>query len=567
MINYFPSKSKVFSLFILLFLTDIAFAQVKKQTIDAVPRPKLVVGIVVDQMRWDYLYRFYDRYTDGGFKRLLKEGMSCENTYINYLPSATAVGHSSIFTGSVPAIHGIAGNDWVEQLTGKPMYCTSDSTVKSVGTTSDEGQMSPRNLLASTITDELMLATNFRSRVVGVSLKDRASILPAGHTPTGAFWFDDASGHFITSTYYMQQLPDWVNKFNAQDVPGKLVANEWQTLYPISSYIQSTDDNTTWDGKLAGSSVFPHHISNAYKAKHNLIRSTPFGNTLTLEFAKAAIDAYQLGNNSNHVTDFLTINCASTDYVGHMFGVNAVETEDTYLRLDKDLAAFFSNLDKKVGKGNYLVFLTADHGATHAVGFNKAHNLPGGIWKQTDYRDKLNQLLKKKFGEDNLVISVVEYQVNFNIPKIEKSKLDFSAIKQYTVDYLKNDPANLFVADMGKINDAAIPDAVKTKMINGYNYKRSGAVMIVPISGWLQAGATGTSHGEWNPDDTHIPLVFMGWNVKQGATYSQTYTTDIAPTVASMLHIQAPNGCIGTPILDVVGGSKITAPITVKNHK
>jgi len=536
----------------------LVFAQTKQQSaLNTVPRPKLVVGIVVDQMRWDYLYRFYDRYGEGGFKRLLKEGFSCENTYINYLPSATAVGHSSIFTGTVPAIHGIAGNDWVEQLTGKEMYCTEDSTVQSVGTTSAEGKMSPRNLLSSPITDEIRLATNFRSNVIGVSLKDRASILPAGHNPTGAFWFDDATGHFITSTYYMQQLPEWLNKFNAQDLPSKLVANDWQTLYPISSYVQSAGDDAPWEGKLAGSSTFPHHIAEAYKNKHTLIRSTPFGNTLTLELAKAAIDAYHLGNNVNHVTDFLTINCASTDYVGHMFGVNAIETEDTYLRLDKDLAAFFTNLDQKVGKGNYLVFLTADHGASHAVNFNKAHSMPAGIWKQTDYRDKLNTILKKKFGEDDLVISVVEYQVNFNLPKIEKSKLDFDAIKQFTVDYLKKDPANLFVADMAKINDASIPEVVRAKMINGYNFKRSGVIQIIPVAGWLQAGATGTSHGEWNPYDTHIPLVFMGWNVKQGATYAHTYTTDIAPTVASMLHIQAPSGCIGTPIVDLAGNSKI----------
>jgi len=532
-------------------------AQNKKKAIATpiaatIARPKLVVGIVIDQMRWDYLYRYYERYGQGGFKRLLGEGFRCENTTINYLPSATAVGHSSIFTGSVPAIHGIAGNDWVDQLTGKAVYCVSDSTVNSVGTTSEEGRMSPRNLLATTVTDELMLATNFRSKVIGVSLKDRASILPAGHSPTGAFWFDDVTGRFITSTYYMPQLPAWVNTFNDSNEPEKLTANNWNTLYPIPTYIQSSPDNSPWEGKFAGetNTAFPHNIAALYKTRHTTIRSTPFGNTLTLDFAKAAIDAYKLGNNGT--TDFLTINCASTDYVGHMFGLNAIETEDTYLRLDKDLAAFFSNLDAKVGKGNYLVFLTADHGATHSVEFAKAHNQPGGYWKQADYKTKLNQILEKKFKADNLVLSVIEYEVNFNVPKIESQKLDYAAIKAATVDFMRRDPNNLFAADMEKINDAAIPEVVRTKMINGYFYKRSGAVIVIPNAGYLQAGATGTGHGEWNPDDTHIPLIFMGWNIKPGASYSDLHTTDIAPTIAALLHIQTPNGAIGQPITDLL---------------
>lgn len=535
-----------------------ASAQNKKKPVagpaasSTLARPKLVVGIVVDQMRWDYLYRFYNRFGQGGFKRLLGEGFRCENTTINYLPSATAVGHSSIFTGTVPAIHGIAGNDWIDQLTGKSVYCVSDSTVNSVGATGEAGRMSPRNLLASTVTDELLLATNFKSKVVGISLKDRAAILPAGHTPTGAFWFDDASSRFITSTYYMQQLPAWVNNFNNQNEPEKLVANNWNTLYPINTYTQSTVDNVPWEGKFAGetTTTFPHNMSALYKQNHTTIRSSPFGNTLTLDFAKAAIDAYKMGNNGN--TDFLTINCASTDYVGHMFGLNSIEIEDVYLRLDRDLADFFKNLDAKVGKGNYLVFLTADHGATHSIEFNKAHNLPAGYWRPNDFRAKLNQQLEKKFKVANLLLPITEYQINFNMAKVASEKLDYTELKAAVVDMMRREPSILFAVDMDKIGIAPIPEVIRTKMINGYNFKRSGGVMVIPNSGWLQAGATGTSHGEWNPDDTHIPLIFMGWGVKAGATYADTHTTDIAPTVAALLNIQTPNGAIGLPITDVL---------------
>jgi predicted AlkP superfamily pyrophosphatase or phosphodiesterase len=544
---------KILAIILFAACPVILFAQktTKKTVYIKMIRPKLLVGIVVDQMRWDYLYRYYDRYSEGGFKRLLKDGFRCENTYINYLPSATAVGHSAIFTGTTPAINGIASNDWVDQLTSVHLYCTDDSTVTSVGTTSIQGKMSPHNLLSTTITDELRIATNFRSKVIGVSLKDRASILPAGHIPTAAFWFDDETGHFITSSYYTTKLPEWVDKFNAINEPEKLTAADWNPLYPLNTYLQSTNDNSAWEGKFAGESapVFPHKIADLYKAHHITIRSTPFGNTLTLDFAKAAINAYQLGNNS--APDFLTINCASTDYVGHMYGPNAIETEDTYLRLDKDLSTFFKYLDEKVGKGNYTVFLTADHGASNSPDYNKAHKIPAGFWKQEEYRDKLNQLLKAKYNVDQLVLSVVEYQVNFNIPKIRKEKLDYIAIKKTVVDFLQDDPATLFVVDMAKINDFAIPEVIKTKIINGYNYRRSGAVLVIPIAGWLQTNPTGTSHGEWNPYDTHIPLIFMGWGIKPGITYNNVYTTDIAPTVAALLHIQVPSGCIGKPISDV----------------
>ena len=203
-------------------------------------------------MRWDYLYRYYDRYGTDGFKRLLNEGFSCENTLINYLPSATAVGHTTIFTGSVPSIDGIAGNEWIDQLSGRKWYCTEDTSEQTVGSNSAAGKMSPRNLLVSTITDELRLATNFKSKVVGVSLKDRAAILPAGHTATAAFWFDDATGRFITSTYYMKQLPDWVNQFNKKEPGKELLKNGWNTLYPVHTYTQSTEDNMPWEGSLGG---------------------------------------------------------------------------------------------------------------------------------------------------------------------------------------------------------------------------------------------------------------------------------------------------------------------------
>jgi len=541
---------KFFILIAFVFTSDFLFAQqIKKDQ-----KPKLVVGIVVDQMRWDYLYRYYDRYGEGGFKRLLNDGFSCENTFINYLPSYTAVGHTVIFTGSIPAIDGIVGNDWIDQLTGKNWYCTEDTSVQTVGAPGKAGQMSPNNMLVSTITDELRLATNFRSRVVGVSLKDRAAILPAGHTANGAFWFDDASGGFITSTYYMKDLPDWAKKFNANDEPAKLVANGWNTLYPANSYKQSSADNVFWEGKFKGENdpVFPHDMKSIYKDEPGSIRSTPFGNTLTLDFAKAAVNGYNLGN--GEATDFLTINCASTDYVGHKYGPNSIEVEDTYLRLDKDFAAFFQFLDQKVGKGNYLLFLTADHGAAHAIGFMKEHQIPADFLVSKKIDVPLNEFLTKKFGIDKLISSSINYHLGFDLKKISENNLDFEAVKKATVSFLQKQPGIQFAVDIDNIGNAPIPEPIKTMIINGYNTKRCGPVMIIPDPGWFggQEGGTGTTHGNWNPYDTYIPLVFMGWNIKHGATNRNIRMSDISPTLAALLHIQMPNGSVGEVIREVL---------------
>lgn len=527
-------------------LTQFAVAQ------NQVPRPKLVVGISVDQMRWDYLYRYYDRYGEGGFKRLLNEGFSCDNTLISHLPSYTAVGHATISTGSVPAIHGIVGNNWIDQISGKKWYCTEDTTVETVGSHTNSGKMSPGNLLVTTVTDELRLATNFQSKVVGVSLKDRASILLAGHAANAAFWFDDEVGRFISSTYYFNDLPEWVKKFNAADHPKKLVASDWNTLYPMDSYIQSTTDDAPWEAmaKEEKAPVFPHKISEYFKRDKGEIRTTPFGNTLTLEFAKAAVDGYQLG--AGNSTDFLTLNCASTDYVGHRFGPNSIEVEDTYLRLDKDLADFFSFLDQRLGKGNYTVFLTADHGAAHAIRFMEAHQLPSGFFKTKELIRNLKTYIGNQYGADGLIKEEFNYHVAVNKQLIDRLKLDYTAVKRDAVNFLQSQPGVLFAADIENLGNSPIPEPLKTMIANGYNPKRDGVLMIIPESGWFDNNGKGTTHGSWFMYDVHIPLVFMGWGIQHGSSSVTYHMTDIAPTISSLLHIQMPSGSIGRVIGEAI---------------
>lgn len=552
-------KFKHLLLISLSIVTVSASAQKRKAAAPApsntsVPRPKLVVGLVVDQMRWDYLYRYYDRYQTGGFKRMLNEGYTCENTNIDYIPTVTAAGHTCIYTGSVPAIHGIAGNDFIVQATGKSMYCTDDSTVTAVGSTSKAGQMSPRNLLVSTVTDELRLATNFRSKVIGIALKDRGGILPAGHSANAAYWFDDASGNWISSTYYMTDLPAWVKKFNDQKIPEKYLKQDWNTLYPIATYLQSAPDNSSkYEGKFAGmdAPTMPVKTSELYKGRLGMIRSTPYGNSMTLDLAKAAVESEQLGKNT--VTDFLAISLSSTDYVGHQFGPNSVEIEDTYLRLDRDIASFFTYLDATVGKGNYTVFLTADHGAAHNPNFLADHKIPAGTWDDGLAQKEMNALLNDKYKVDKLVISMDNYQVNFNNAAIKKAGLNEDAIKFDCIQYLQKQPDVQFAVDMQRVNAATIPEDLRTRIINGYSAEHSGAIQVVLKPGYFSGhGSTGTTHGTWAPYDTHIPLVFMGWGINHGSLTRQTHMTDIAPTVASLLHIQAPDGNIGKTISEVI---------------
>jgi len=522
------------------------------------PRPKLVVGIVVDQMRWDYLYRYYARYQDNGFKRLLNDGFSCENTQVDYIPTVTAAGHTCIYTGSVPALTGIAGNDWIVQATGKGMYCTEDTTVQTVGSTSAAGKMSPRNLLTTTVTDELRLATNFRSKVIGIALKDRGGILPGGHTANAAYWFDDKTGNWITSTYYMTDLPQWVKDFNDQKLAEMYLKLDWNTLYPIETYVQSTADNTKYEGKFKGTDAptLPVKTSGLYKGNLGLIRSTPYGNTITLDLAIAAINAEKLGQ--NQATDFLAISLSSPDYIGHQFGINAVEIEDTYLRLDREIANFLVYLDAKVGKGNYTVFLTADHGAAHNTAFLNDNNIPAGVWDDGSVLKELNKTLSEKYKSDRLVLSLNDYQVNLNYGDINGQQLNEDDIKKDCIAFLLKQPAVAFAVDMKKAESSAIPEELRERIVNGYNMAHSGEIQIILQPAWFtghgsgDGGPTGTTHGSWNPYDNHIPLVFMGWGIKQGSTVRETHMTDIAPTVAALLHIQAPNGSIGQPIPEVI---------------
>lgn len=512
-------------------------------------RPKLVVGLVIDQMRWDYLYRYSDRYKpNGGFKRLLNQGFSNENTLIPYTPTITACGHTCVYTGSVPAIHGIAGNDWYQRSSGKSVYCTEDKSVQTVGSTSAAGQMSPRNLLVTTIGDELRLATNFRSKVIGIAIKDRGAILPAGHAANGAFWYDGSNGQWISSTYYGNSLPAWVTAFNAKKLADKYYQDGWSTLYPIKSYVNSTEDEKPYEAKPFGAAAkgFPYDLKAMIGKNYGAITTTPYGNTITLQLAKEAVIGESLGMNG--VTDMLAISLSSPDRIGHAFGPNSIEAEDDFLRLDADLGEFLDFLDQKVGKGQYLFFLSADHGVAHTAGFMQEHQIPAGLIDGRTLLTNLNSELAAYFNTSKLVIAVENNQVYLDRRLIDSLKIDYNQATRRLINFLQTIPGVQRAVALEQLAGTTMPSKIKDMMANGYLPDRCGDVQVMLLPQYMEGNGTGTTHGEWNPYDAHIPLVWYGWNIKPGKSNQEVYMTDIAPTIAALLHIQMPNGSIGKPI-------------------
>lgn len=537
-------KSLIIAFAFLLVHSGIVSAQSAK--------PKLVVGLVIDQMRWDYLYRYQELYSAGGFKRLLGQGYSCENTFIPYTPTYTAPGHTCIYTGSVPSVHGIVGNNWFDRNANSSVYCTDDAAVNTIGSKTKAGKMSPRSMWASTIGDELRLSNNFKSKVVAVALKDRSSILPGGHSANAAYWYDDESGKWVSSSYYMQSLPGWVNAINEKDPVSKLMQNDWNTLLPANRYWQSTEDDKVYENNIKGESTvtFPHRLSQVGKEKYAAFKTTPFAIGYTFDFAKEAIEKEQLGRSA--FTDFLAISISSTDYIGHDFGPNSIEMEDTYLRLDLYISQFLRYLDSKIGKGKYLLFLSADHGAAHVPGFLNEHRLPAGRFNDDDLKDLLEHRLEKGFGGSRLISSVQNYQVYYNREQLNKLKIDMTAFADSVKSILAEKDFIVSVVETDKLSSASISEPQKTMMINGYNPKRSGDVQFTLRPAYFDRGNKGTTHGLWNPYDAHIPLLFYGWNVHHGKTNRRVYMTDIAASLAAMLQIQMPSGCVGSVIEELL---------------
>lgn len=512
--------------------------------------PKLVVGIVVDQMRYDYLTRFKNKYGGGGFNRMINEGFNCKNNHFNYIPTYTGPGHTSVYTGTTPKYHGVISNYWYDKELKNTVYCAGDTTVQSVGTTEKAGQMSPHRMRTTTFTDENRLFTQLRGKTIGISIKDRGAILPAGHTANAAFWFQGGKeGNWISSTFYMDNLPKWVNDFNTSDT-AESYFKVWNTLYEIDTYTESGSDLNTFEGGFKGKEIatFPYDL-NVLKDENNgfdILKSTAYGNSLTTDFAIAAIDGEQLG--IDDITDVLTVSFSSTDYVGHNFGVNSKEVEDTYIRLDKDLERLFNTLDAKVGKGEYTVFLTADHGAIDVPSYLQTLKIPAGYLGNNQRKKKFQKFLIDTYGTNDIVENISNNQIFLNREKVKDLGLNLKAVQEAIVNEQIGYEHVSKAYTAYTMSSTNFTTGIETLLQKGFDQKRSGDVIIVDDPAYINYSKTGSTHGSGLNYDTHVPLLLFGKGIKPGSTLQKTEITDIAPTMSALLGISFPSGAIGKPL-------------------
>ncbi len=517
-------------------------------------QPKLVVGVVVDQMRYDYLTRFWDLYTDRGFKRLINQGFNCKNNHYNYVPTYTAPGHASIFTGTSPQVHGIIANNWYDKQEKKKVYCVDDNTVNGLGTTLAAGQMSPKRLETTSIADQNRLHTQFRGKSIGIAIKDRGAILPAGHSANAAYWFlGGEEGKWISSSYYMNELPSWVQNFNANE-PAKKYLSTWNTLLPIAQYTQSGSDANAYEFGFKGkeNADFPYNLAKLAPENggYDILKATPFGNSLTLDFALAAIENEALGKDQD--TDFLTLSFSSPDYIGHNFGVNAKEIQDNYLRLDLKIAQLLEYLDTHIGKGEYTLFLTADHGAIHVPNYLKDQKIPAGYVSSSDLKKRLKNYLGEAHANVNLIENISNNQLFLNHELIQEKNIDALALAEDIKAFLLAQPEISRVFTRSEIEMNAATEKTKLLVQNGFHQKRSGDLVFGFLPNYISYPEKGSTHGTGFNYDTHAPLLFYGKGIRKGSSFNKTYITDIAPTIAALLGIANPNGTTGEVIVEVL---------------
>ena len=515
--------------------------------------PKLVVGVVVDQMRFEYLNRFKNKYSSQGFLRLINQGYSCNNHHFNYVPTITGPGHASIFSGTTPSVHGIIGNDWYDKVKERTIYCTTDNKYRPVGANAKYGKVAPTNLKVTTVADQNRIFTQMRGKTIGVSIKDRGAIFPSGHTANGAYWFEGLNeGKWITSSYYMDNLPKWVKDFNTSSNMSKYLKT-WNTLYDINLYHESGPDNSNYEKGFIGKTnpVFPYNLNElmASNEGYDIIKTSPFGNTMITDFAFSAIVAENLGN--DQFTDFLTISYSSTDYVGHNFGLSSVELQDTYLRLDLEIERLLNYLDKNIGIGNYTLFLTADHGAAEVPAYLSDINVPGSNIGKDDFSPLFDDV-NAKYGVPDLIKNISNNQIFLDQERILSLKLSIEDVQKFVVNKIIKYPfvSNAYTA--ATMQSAHFKSGLPMLLQNGYNQKLSGDVLFSLQPGVIVYGPKGTTHGSGYSYDTHVPLLFYGNGIKNGVSYEFTNVTDIAPTISALLGISFPSGANGTVIERVI---------------
>ena len=511
--------------------------------------PRLIVGVVIDQMRMDYLYQLSELYSENGFKRLLREGAVFTNAHYHYTPTYTAPGHASIYTGTTPSMHGIIANSWYNK--GENEYCVADRSVQAIGIkeTETEGQMSPKNLLTDTFADALKLATGLQSRSYAISMKDRGAILPGGKMADAAYWFVGGKyGKFISSSYYMKNLPKWVETFNQTRVD-RYMDSTWTPYFAADRYFQYRPDDNKYEAPFKGEkkTSFPYVLQTLKEKNggYSILSSTPFGNTLLKEFAQTLIVQEKLGQNK--AVDFLSISFSSIDKIGHQFGFYSYETQDAYVRLDREIADLLQTLDHQIGKDQYVLFITGDHAGLDIPQFLADQRLNAGGINEGEMQDSLNEYLHKKLKIKNLVANVSNFQVYINTTKLTKT-VHKNVVEEAIVEYLEAYPHMAYVVTRKELKHNG--NFLHGMIQNGFHLQRSGDVFFLFEPYYAENNYVPATHGSPYNYDTHVPLIFMGWKIAANTYSKPVQIADIVTTLANLLRINPPSAARGQIILD-----------------
>ena len=530
----------------LFFLIITAMLSLNTKAQDTlVKSPKLLVGLVVDQMRYDYLFKYWDKLGQNGFKRMINDGYLFKNANYSYVPTYTAPGHATIYTGTTPSMHGIVANSWFDDAFGISKYCVSDNQYNSIGTQTEEGEKSPRYMVVTTIGDEMKLMNNNHSKVISISLKDRSSVLPGGHKANASYWLSK-KGKWITSSYYMNKLPSWVEAFNTERPASFYLGKNWKPIFPIMEYEESFSDDNDYEEthKWESSPVFPHDFSNVSEEQgYDLIKYTPMGNTMTKDFAIKAIKKEKLG--SDKYTDLLAISFAPIDYIGHFYGPHSIEMQDAIIQLDVELELLFKYIDENIGKNNVLYFLTADHGAVNVPKYLMDQKIPSGYFDSKACIKLINAECNKDFGIDSVVLNYTNGQIYLAEDLIQYKKINLEDIKKKVVSIVSgfSGVSKIIASNNLESNDIWVQQVKK-----GFYKGRCGDLYIVLKPGWIHQQNKGTTHGSGYSYDTHVPLLFMGTNIKHGSSNQKVSIEDIAPTISTLINVSFPNGTTGKPL-------------------
>jgi hypothetical protein len=487
--------------------------------------PKLLLVIVIDQFRYDYLTRFRPEYT-AGFDRLLKNGAVFTNARYIHFPTVTAVGHSTILTGATPSVSGIVGNDWFDPDVGARVTSVSDPKTRQLGGNGGEGS-SPRRLLVSTVGDELKMAHPGKVRAIGISLKDRAAILPLGSTADGAYWFDLHTGHFVSSTYYFSAIPEWVTEFNQSNPAEKYRGAKWlnHVLPDDTTQLYGTDSRSP-------------------------LEDSPYGNDIVERFAERALESEQLGK--HEFTDLLTVSFSSNDKVGHHAGTYSADQREVTVQTDRIIERLFQAVERQVGISNALVVLTADHGVAPSAEEDAANRMPGGRIPSNVLRDAVQAALAKKYGEGSWVVGSSDLNLFLNRPLIAQKGLDPAEVRKTGAEAVLALPHIQRVYTRDQLLAGTVPgDDTSRRVMNGYHVRRGSDLAVLPEPYWIVTNDT-TTHGTTYGYDTHVPVVFMGQGIRPGVYHGNVQVNDIAPTLATLLEIETPSGSVGRVLTEML---------------